>query len=317
MQENTPSNNPFFIRTTIVTILLWSATLGSLLYWSITNEVRQSTELAKSQTRSFFQEFLMARLWNTFHGGIYVPVSETTPPNPYLKNDPNRDLVSTSGINLTKLNPAYMTRQIAAISKDRTQVDVHLTGLEPINPMNSADPWEKKALIQMGDDTDYFELVQMEDGEKTFRYIAPLIIEASCLDCHEMYGAKAGIRHGGISISIPAQPFITSQNRQIKRFLISYFTIWLIGILSTWLCTLRMYKNYQERSNIIEKLQRSLKEVKQLSGMLPICCSCKNIRDDKGYWKQVEQYIGEHADIEFTHGICPDCAKKLYPEFCE
>ena len=317
MQENTPSNNPFFIRTAIVTVLLWSATLGSLLYWSITNEVRQSTELAKSQTSSFFQEFLMARLWNTFHGGIYVPISETTPPNPYLKDDPNRDLVSTSGIKLTKLNPAYMTRQIANISKDRTQVDVHLTGLEPINPMNSADPWEKKALMQMGSNTEYFELVQMEGKEKTFRYIAPLVIESSCLDCHEMYGGEAGKRHGGISISIPAQPFIISQKSQIKRFLISYFTIWLIGILSIWLCTLRMYKNYQERSNIIEKLQHSLKEVKQLSGMLPICCSCKNIRDDKGYWKQVEQYIGEHADIEFTHGICPDCAKKLYPDFCE
>ena len=190
MQENTTSNSPFFIRTAIFSILLWSATLGCLLYWSITNETRQSTELAKSQTRSFFQEFLMARLWNTFHGGIYVPVSETTPPNPYLKDDPNRDLVSTSGINLTKLNPAYMTRQIADISKDRTQIDVHLTGLEPINPMNSADPWEKKALMNMGKNTEYFELVQMEDGKKMFRYIAPLVMNPGVLTATKFMEAK-------------------------------------------------------------------------------------------------------------------------------
>ena len=52
-----------------------------------------------------------------------------------------------------------------------------------------------------------------------------------------------------------------------------------------------------------------------ISGMLPICANCKKIRDDKGYWNQIEAYIGDHSEAEFSHGICPDCAKKLYPEF--
>jgi hypothetical protein len=56
------------------------------------------------------------------------------------------------------------------------------------------------------------------------------------------------------------------------------------------------------------------KTVKTLSGYLPICASCKKIRDDKGYWNQVEAYISEHSEIEFSHGLCPDCAKKLYPD---
>lgn len=65
-----------------------------------------------------------------------------------------------------------------------------------------------------------------------------------------------------------------------------------------------------------DKLQRALAEVKQLSDFLPICASCKKIRDDKGYWNQIESYISQHSEAKFSHGICPECAKKLYPEFC-
>jgi hypothetical protein len=62
------------------------------------------------------------------------------------------------------------------------------------------------------------------------------------------------------------------------------------------------------------ELQLALANVKMLTGMLPICASCKNIRDDEGYWHQVEVYIRSHSEAEFTHGICPDCVVKLYPE---
>ena len=63
-----------------------------------------------------------------------------------------------------------------------------------------------------------------------------------------------------------------------------------------------------------DKLSKALKEIKTLSGLLPICASCKNIRDDKGYWTQIEGYIQEHSDAQFSHAICPACAKKLYPD---
>lgn len=63
------------------------------------------------------------------------------------------------------------------------------------------------------------------------------------------------------------------------------------------------------------ELQNALKEVSQLSGLLPICAQCKKIRDDKGYWNQIESYIHEHSEAEFSHSICPDCARKLYPDF--
>ena len=67
-------------------------------------------------------------------------------------------------------------------------------------------------------------------------------------------------------------------------------------------------------NKLIRDLQKALTEVKVLSGLLPMCCSCKKIRDDKGYWKQIEQYIQEHTNAKVSHGICQDCVKKLYPE---
>ena len=69
-----------------------------------------------------------------------------------------------------------------------------------------------------------------------------------------------------------------------------------------------------EREKLIEELEQALANVKRLSRLLPICAKCKKIRNDEGYWLQVEEYFHQHSDTEFSHGICPDCAKELYPE---
>jgi len=69
-----------------------------------------------------------------------------------------------------------------------------------------------------------------------------------------------------------------------------------------------------ERETLILDLQGALENIRTLKGMLPICSNCKRIRDDDGYWNRIEKYITEHTEAEFTHGICPDCARKLYPE---
>ncbi|MBI5822021.1 MAG: hypothetical protein HZA88_23865 [Verrucomicrobia bacterium] len=66
-----------------------------------------------------------------------------------------------------------------------------------------------------------------------------------------------------------------------------------------------------------DDLQNAFQEIKQLKGIIPICANCKKIRDDKGYWHQVEVYIGEHTAAEFSHGLCPDCVKKLHPGIAE
>jgi len=88
------------------------------------------------------------------------------------------------------------------------------------------------------------------------------------------------------------------------------------GGVETVICTSKniTHRKYAEIALKEEhdKLLQAMKEIKTLSGLLPICAACKKIRDDKGYWNQIEGYIQKHSDAQFSHGICPDCARKLY-----
>jgi hypothetical protein len=70
----------------------------------------------------------------------------------------------------------------------------------------------------------------------------------------------------------------------------------------------------KEKECLIKALQKALGEVKTLGGLIPICANCKKVRNDDGYWSQIESYIHDHSDADFSHSICPDCAKKLYPD---
>lgn len=89
------------------------------------------------------------------------------------------------------------------------------------------------------------------------------------------------------------------------------FTFLAMGILR-WLP-----KIIEHNESIKKDLQQAESKVKVLSGFLPICASCKKIRDDAGYWTQIEAYIRNHSEAEFSHSICPECMKKLYPEFVQ
>ena len=77
------------------------------------------------------------------------------------------------------------------------------------------------------------------------------------------------------------------------------------------------HKIEEEKNNLIQQLRDALAEVKKLSGLLPICASCKKVRDDKGYWNEIEAYVRDHSEADFSHGLCPDCGIKLYPDLYE
>jgi hypothetical protein len=85
------------------------------------------------------------------------------------------------------------------------------------------------------------------------------------------------------------------------------------GVIGLYYGTIKQANLAKEE--LILNLQKALVEVKTLSGLLPICSSCKKIRDDEGYWQQIEEYIRDHSEADFTHGICNECVEELYPEF--
>ena len=91
-----------------------------------------------------------------------------------------------------------------------------------------------------------------------------------------------------------------------------------LGFFVVYTVVLSVVKvDLDEHKRLVDELQKAMSEVKQLSGILPICASCKSIRNDEGYWTQLESYIRDHSEAQFSHGICPECTKKLYPEHYE
>ncbi|GAB6095624.1 hypothetical protein JCM14469_18760 [Desulfatiferula olefinivorans] len=79
----------------------------------------------------------------------------------------------------------------------------------------------------------------------------------------------------------------------------------------------RMVEMQEQLAVQFRELRQALDHIKTLQGIVPICCFCKKIRDDKGYWDQVEVYVSKHSNAEFSHGICPDCMEKHYPDECD
>jgi len=77
----------------------------------------------------------------------------------------------------------------------------------------------------------------------------------------------------------------------------------------------RRKRAQQERERLIQELQQAMERIKTLHGLIPICAVCKRVRDDKGYWRQVETYVSEHSDATFSHGLCEECSKKTYPKY--
>ena len=111
---------------------------------------------------------------------------------------------------------------------------------------------------------------------------------------------------------------VTEQMQRLKALFWRSYIIFSL-VICTFLILIvvfsfRMDTAAKERENIILDLQTALSEVMTLRGIIPICSSCKKVRDDKGYWNQIESYIRDHSEADFSHSICPECAKKLYPD---
>jgi len=144
------------------------------------------------------------------------------------------------------------------------------------------------------------------------------------LDYEGFFIAQPNPEFNGNTGSVPHSEVIRQHTRtanpEWKGWRVELTLIWpiLLNLLYWSLPSVLSWESEREkrkeREKLIQELQEALAKVKTLSGFLPICMSCKKICDDKGYWEQVGVYIRDHSEAEFSHGICPDCMKKLYPD---
>jgi len=299
-------------------IALWTAIVGGLFLFNSESIKKEFSALARLEAIASFNKDTVYRRWATMHGGVYVPITAQTPSNPYL-NVPEHDISTPSGKKLTLVNPAYMTRQVHELGEQQYGLQGHITSLKPLNPGNAPDSWESEALQSFETGNSEVASIQTIKGEPYLRLIRPFITEEGCLKCHKHQGYKVGDVRGGISLAVPMGPYLSAAKRRTIHIAEGLGFLWLIGVGALWTGMGYIRKRIKEKENAegernryVKELQQALAEVKSLSGLLPICAHCKKIRDDKGYWNQIEGYIQKHSEAEFSHSMCPECSDELY-----
>ena len=202
MQPRKPLHLALFYALPFVLVV--TALFLFLLFWERRNLAEEQEEGLTLTATALLRQIVVTRLWNADHGGVYAEITGTTAPNPFLET-PERDIVSLSGKRYTKLNPAYMARQIAEVARGHFGYRFNITSLRPLNPANRPDPWEEAALRSFEQGADRRRSVVREDGKPVFRYMVPLATEAACLVCHAKQHYRAGDIRGGISVALPME----------------------------------------------------------------------------------------------------------------
>ena len=225
--------------------------LGLVWIWHHTRI--DTLELASSSARLSLEKDMVYRRWAAMHGGVYVPVTEDTPPNPYLSYVPERDVVTASGRRLTLVNPSYMTRQVLELGQEQCGLRGHITSLEPLRPENAPDAWEAGALRSFETGSREVAAVEEIEGQPFFRLMRPFVVEQPCLKCHSQQGYKLGDIRGGISVSEPMLPFRAHLRSERTRQVAAFGGLWLLGVLVVLRLTSRLSASHREANAVRDR----------------------------------------------------------------
>jgi hypothetical protein len=299
---------------------IWTLAIAGSLFWNHVQHRQELRGLAEKTARALLAKDLLYREWAILNGSVYVPKNRQAV-SPHSADSTN-DLVAPSGEVFTLLNPAIVSQHIFDIQELDSGFRGRLASLRPINPDNQADAWETQALRQFA--TGATEVTATVDikGESHFRLMRPLFTVESCYRCHVERQYPEGQVRGGISLTVPWAKVATAG--EATRHTLAHLGLWIVGLAGIAGGTNHLKRQVRarqrveaERELLIAELQEALANVKTLRGLIPICASCKRIRDDRGFWTRIEQYLEEHSDAEFSHGLCVECVRKLYPDISD
>ena len=219
------------LRFGIFLAVAWTLLICLLMFLNYRDHEKEVLVLGKMQSQAFFEKDMLYRRWASRHGGVYVPVTETTQPNPYLAHIPERDITTPSGRQLTLMNPAYMTRQVFEMASEKEGAGRgHITSLKPLRPDNAPDPWETEVLQAFASGAPEVGQVADINGKPFYRYMKPLFAEKQCLKCHADQGYLEGELRGGLSVSVPLEPFEALKKEELKDDCLRFAVIWLLGL---------------------------------------------------------------------------------------
>ncbi|MEA1917915.1 MAG: diguanylate cyclase [Campylobacterota bacterium] len=235
----------------IIAIALIYSTFTILNRWHESRLDAEISELKKSAEIQFENQ-INFRKWNAKYGGVYVKPLPNQKPNPYLKDG---TLKVDENLTLIKINPAWMTRQL---SEQNTipNMHFHITSLNPVNPKNSPNSFQKEALefIEKNKTSSYFKV---DSENRRFNYMGALHVNNSCISCHQNY--SLGELRGGISVNIDAQNFIDTTNFMSQQIAIRKGAIAFLIIIVLFLIA-RMINKSKKITYLNRELNKSLEQ---------------------------------------------------------
>ncbi|MBU1214972.1 MAG: PAS domain S-box protein, partial [Gammaproteobacteria bacterium] len=218
-------------RNTRFLMLAWSVIIALSLGWMLHSQKRTFESNLHAEARAIHAMDMAYRYWIVHSGGVYVPASDETPPNPRLAHVPERDIQTPSGTHLTLMNSAYILRLVHEAMIRRNGPVLHIASLRPINTVNTADEWERQALEAFQRGTkEWASFDIMADGQTYFRYMKPMETEADCLKCHAAYGDKLGDIRGGVSVSLEVAHQLQENNLENLAVIAGHGLFWGVGM---------------------------------------------------------------------------------------
>jgi diguanylate cyclase (GGDEF)-like protein/PAS domain S-box-containing protein len=242
-------------RNILLIAFVWSSVFALSIWSEIEHEEETVIQLAINIIQSNYNEIDAFRHWIAAQGGIYVPISDAVKPNPSLSHIPERDIPTPSGEVLTLINTPYILRQL--VQEQNSSFNAHMVSLTPLNPLNQPDEWERKALNMLyKGNNEYCEIVDYKN-KPYMRLIKPTRFNSDCGSCHTENNYNEDDVIGGITLSVPMQPYYDKSAVIIKNIYINHGLIWLLGIVSLGVLYRHEKKHDLKRKETEDSLRQS------------------------------------------------------------
>lgn len=245
----------------MILAFLWSLLVCCSAILNLRENDHSTIDKARVEAETIFQHNLAYRRWNSSLGGVYAKISETNQPNPYI-HDEERDIFSSDGTPLTVINPFRMTKQAYQLLQNQSPelaVFNRTVSLDPLNPENQPDEWEKAALEDFEKGGDARAEMTTINNAPYMRLISPYITEQRCMGCHEWQGYEVDDIRGGMSIAVPMEPHIKATASYRRLIIQSHLFLWLLGTGMIWLLSQGL-KKYQSKIETSEEIFKIVSE---------------------------------------------------------
>lgn len=251
-------NRNFIIYFIVTIIFIFTIIIINYINSTKINYIQVSQKILFQEASSLFNNIVNMRLWASQHGGVYVKAHDNIKPNPYLQNN---HTFTKDGEMLIKINPAWMTRQLSELSNKRNQ-DYYfkITSLNPMNPNNKADYFERNALQYLEKNPN--EKFYTNLNHKSYDFLGVLKVDKSCLQCHKEQNYKIGDNMGGLRVSIPIETYLQNVEMITSKTDILYVITFFTSIVFIFIIAYTINSIYRRERNILRLNKTLEKKVK-------------------------------------------------------